>query len=555
MNLKKYRNILFLIFIVLIAIFLRFYQLGTVPNGLTGDEAAFGYNAYSILHTGTDEYGKFLPIVLRSFDDYKSALYSYLSIPFVWIFGLTPFSSRFASSLLSSLTVFLVYIISKKLLKNNFISLLSALIFAISPWGIIVARTTGDVTADLFFLLLLAYCLLKIDESRGKVWMLLSIVCGALAILSSQIARIYVIVIPILFISFFLFKGNKNILRSKLFYLTIIFTLFVIAYSLFASVNRLNQISIFSSPQTQLVMQEQIREDRYTPVFVTRIFHNKFVNYSRSIIENYSQYFTLDFLVLNGGYPKRERIPNTGLLFIWEIPFLLFGVYSSFKSKSKEKLFLVAWWLLFTVPAAFTFDEIPNVHRTIIVLPAISILISIGIYEFYKYLKNIKFKIVAVFILSVLILVASYEFLYFQHQYFVHQQVHEPWYHGEAYNDLIPAINKYYPFYKKIIISKTVGGPYIYILFFNRYDPKKYQQEGSKRDLDYTGFDKYYFVPLDCPLNGGIDGEDIPKGTPGYLYIDTGRCQTPKHNAKLLKTTYWQDGSPAFKILEYKTGK
>src|SRR5579862_7182100 len=84
-----------LLFIILIAFFLRVYELSTVPPGISIDEISFGYNAYSLLKTGRDEYGAFLPIILRAYDDYRPALLSYLIIPSINIFGLNAFSIRF----------------------------------------------------------------------------------------------------------------------------------------------------------------------------------------------------------------------------------------------------------------------------------------------------------------------------------------------------------------------------------------------------------------------------------------------------------------------------
>ncbi len=56
MNLKSKRFLLILI--LLVAAILRLYKLGVVPGSMNADEAAIGYNAYSILKTGKDEYGK-----------------------------------------------------------------------------------------------------------------------------------------------------------------------------------------------------------------------------------------------------------------------------------------------------------------------------------------------------------------------------------------------------------------------------------------------------------------------------------------------------------------
>ena len=130
--------------IVLLAFFLRIYQLGVVPISPDWDEAALGYNAYSILKTSRDEYGKFLPLVFRSFDDYKPPLYIYLTVPSVALFGLNVFAVRFPSAVLGTLTVLLVYFLVRELFENHRhrdkIALVSAFLLAISMiacscWG------------------------------------------------------------------------------------------------------------------------------------------------------------------------------------------------------------------------------------------------------------------------------------------------------------------------------------------------------------------------------------------------------------------------------------
>ncbi|MBI3282756.1 hypothetical protein HYZ70_01635, partial [Candidatus Curtissbacteria bacterium] len=91
--------------ILILAAFLRFYQLGQNPPSLDWDETAHGYNAYSILKTGRDEYGYKLPLSFRSFDDYKPPIYTYLVVPSVAIFGLSDFAVRFPSAVLGVLAV------------------------------------------------------------------------------------------------------------------------------------------------------------------------------------------------------------------------------------------------------------------------------------------------------------------------------------------------------------------------------------------------------------------------------------------------------------------
>ncbi len=71
-----------LLAIVILATVLRIWGIGQYPVGLNADEAAIGYNAYSLLQTGKDEYGKSFPLSIRSFDDYKPPLYAYLTVRF-----------------------------------------------------------------------------------------------------------------------------------------------------------------------------------------------------------------------------------------------------------------------------------------------------------------------------------------------------------------------------------------------------------------------------------------------------------------------------------------
>ena len=98
-----------IIMILLLAGFLRFWKLGTIPPHLTPDEASLGYNAFSVLKTGKDEFGEFLPIIFKSFGDYKPGLYVYFTIPSVLIFGLNEFSVRLPSAIAGVVAILLLY--------------------------------------------------------------------------------------------------------------------------------------------------------------------------------------------------------------------------------------------------------------------------------------------------------------------------------------------------------------------------------------------------------------------------------------------------------------
>src|SRR3989338_4060059 len=121
------KRILLIAAIFLLALALRTVNLGDHPPGLTWDEAGLGYNAYSILKTGRDEFGVPFPLIFKSFGDYKPGIYIYLIVPFIALFGLTELAVRLPSAILGSLAVVGVYFLineilpKKNLIKNRFL--------------------------------------------------------------------------------------------------------------------------------------------------------------------------------------------------------------------------------------------------------------------------------------------------------------------------------------------------------------------------------------------------------------------------------------------------
>src|SRR3972149_9433109 len=129
------RKILF-IAILFLCLVLRFYKIPQVPASLNWDEASNAYNAYSILNTAKDEYGNFLPLVNRSFDDYKPPAYMYSAIPFVWIFGLSELAARLPSAIFGVLTCVFIFFLAKNLTGDNAVSYASFFVLSITPWHV-----------------------------------------------------------------------------------------------------------------------------------------------------------------------------------------------------------------------------------------------------------------------------------------------------------------------------------------------------------------------------------------------------------------------------------
>lgn len=545
---KKILPYLILFLIFGIALVLRFYNLSEFPVGFHIDEANLGYNAYSLLLTGKDDSGKALPLYISMFGDNNPTGYNYLDILPIKFFGLTEFATRFPGALFGSLTVFAIFLLSFSIFRDKKISILSALLVAIAPWSINLSRGSSESLVSLFFVVF-GFSLILWSFYNQKLKLL---IFGSLLLLASffiyPTPRLF---LPLLFAAFIIFFLKDILKKEKIYSISLSFSfLFLLVSSLVliflvsGGTGRFNQVSVFGFPETKLVMEEQIREDGVMKVkpMIARIFHNKPINFSLSLISNYFQYFTADFLFLKGGLPKILIVPGIGLIYIVELPFILYGLILMATSKKKFYKIPMLWLLIAPITAAITVDDSPNVRRSLVMFPALEMIAAFGIINFLKEYSSYFKRL----IISVTIIFFLFNFFYFLHQYFINAKVHRPWYRNNGFPDMIRTVMKSYNNVDKIIITKDTGGVYPLLLFYTKFDPKIYQKYGT-RDTPYTGFDKFFFVPQACPSSDRDNRFPIVKHV---IYIDNGTCTWDK---SLATKKYFfinrEDGTKAFRIV------
>ena len=144
---SRHGRLALVVLILLAAGALRTVALTNAPPGLYLDEAVVGYDAFSLWHTGRDHHGQFLPIVLRAFNDYRGALFSYLLAPVVGLAGLSVFTVRLASSYLGILIVAAAYRSTYELCRDagstrraTAAALAAAALLAFAPWHVHFSR-------------------------------------------------------------------------------------------------------------------------------------------------------------------------------------------------------------------------------------------------------------------------------------------------------------------------------------------------------------------------------------------------------------------------------
>src|SRR3989344_4427085 len=115
-----------LITVLIITAFLRLWKISEVPVSLFGDELDVGYHAYSILKTGRDYSGNFMPIHFKSLAEWRTPLYLYSAVPTVAFFGISPLGVRPPAAVFGILGVFAFYLLINQLTNNKFLALVGS---------------------------------------------------------------------------------------------------------------------------------------------------------------------------------------------------------------------------------------------------------------------------------------------------------------------------------------------------------------------------------------------------------------------------------------------
>lgn len=532
---------LIIVFSVLVlSAVLRFWQLGTIPDGFHSDEAAYGYNAYSILKTGKDEYGDPYPLILRSFNDYKGAVYAYFVIPFIRIFGLTEWSVRAPSAVFGILFVFLTYGVVNAFSVSRTLALVSMALAAVSPYGILLSRVQSDPLVSVFFFYLGFYFFLMSVTSNRLINAFFGVVTTVVSFYTHPATRLFVIPFYLL-IGIRLWGSWRKAVRYEYVFVLGFLSIFVFGLFFTRAGSRFAQVSIFSKKDVQLPLDQQLRETgvAHVPVPVARLFHNKVTAYGQYFFDNFAKYVGYEFLFRQAGEPVREKIPDAGVLLFIELPFLLAGLYASFQKKLNYGISGVFWFLLVPVILSIASDESPNIHRFFLASIPIHMLVAIGI---TAVVNAVKFQ--KRFVALAIVVLFFVNVLSFMNQLFVHQPVHDPIFRNNADKELARALKRVSPSYDVVVTQKVLE----HMLFFWPVEPAVYQSQGSPRDYDNARYGKFLFVTDECPSS--LQNRAVSDSMPNrVLFVDKTECAIPA-DMKVIQQIYYRNSLVAYRLVE-----
>ncbi|KKQ37888.1 MAG: hypothetical protein US55_C0020G0003 [Candidatus Levybacteria bacterium GW2011_GWC2_37_7] len=467
---KKLTTYIILALIVLIGIFLRFWQLGSIPSGSTNDEVAYIYNAYSIAITSKDIAGNFLPISFNLFNSF-SPVAVYIMSPFVGILGLSLFTARLPFALIGIAEIFLIFLIAKKITNNYYIALSAAFVLSVSPWHLQFSRVSYDGILALFFYLLGIYVFLK-KKDRGNInWSLPAFLLGFYSYHGTKIFMLLFIPALLLIFRNQIMGRKKEVFIFITGIILIILSFFYVVYS--QNVNRQNVLLVKNISTISSVVNTERAYNSAQPV-LRNILSNKVLTFLRIMRENYLEAFSPQFLFLYGETGDNEEIfgiGHRGVMYIIELPLLLFGIVYILRIK-KLRNFLILGLLIAPIPSVITVDKSYGM-RSIMMLPFLSIIAGCGIYEICIKFREMK-KTYSVVFISAFVLLYAFLILEYLYQYHYRYGIYgaEAWLRSSR--DVSEYIAQEKDKYKQVYIANE-GGLLMQYALFNREDPYSVQ--------------------------------------------------------------------------------
>lgn len=527
------KNNWILITILCIAVFLRVFRLESVPPALFGDEIDVGYQAYSLLETGRDLTGRFMPFYVRSLTEFRTPLFIYSAVPFVGIFGLNEYGVRLPAVFWGIISILGVYLLSIKLFNKN-IALFSAALMSISPWHLQYSRASFEVTMLSAFILFGVYFFI-LGLGRNKYF----IPSAVLLISSIYIYSTAVVFVP--FLTLLLIIINWNQVRKtgvKTLFLVILTATVILIPVLVSMITgeakeRFSAISIFQDT----VLIDKINLARQGQEFfnpdgnsvkisprVEAMFYNKPMIFLQVFITNYFRSLSPSFLFSEGDVNFRQGIHEMGAIYYFESILIILGMFALAKEQWRKGALIFGWLLLAPVPASLTFQGGFHATRLFIMLPPLIFLSAVGANWL---LVNRKKKVIKAVSLVVAVLVVFNLVFYLYRYHFHYGPESWRWWHV-GFKEAMLYTKSEEGSYKMVGFNNTYEPSLIRFLFWNKVDPKEFQEEYQKgfqsREIfpGYNGFvfkDRYFFGTSGKPIQDSLQ--------PGTIYMVSARDEVP----------------------------
>lgn len=385
---------------MLIGTLFRFYELNSIPTSIHADEASQSYNAFSLLHTGKDMYGKAFPILFRANGSFQPPVYTYLTIIPVMLFGNTMFTTRFISALSGSLLILITFLFLRKYGFGNKSqklkqALFGALAVAISPWGIHFSRLAVEGNLVVIVFALALYVLLESLKHRNY-FILGAAIFGLTTHVYYSDRITAVLFLPMFLLMFwreYLNRKKEILVGFILFALILLPHLFILKSG--ALTKRLTQVSYLNN----------ISQDSSTLEKVDYV--------SGQFMDHYLYYFSPKNLFFDSGQNLGRTTHDLSVFYPWFFVFVILGISILYKNRTSNLVKIIVLSVFITPIAAGLTGDLFYPLRVLDFLWIITIIIGFGFLRFWDIIRNKLFSS------SVIILIVIYSLFTFYVSYFV----------------------------------------------------------------------------------------------------------------------------------------
>ncbi len=435
------------VLLLLLGILVRVWDFGDIPPGLNQDEAATGYDAWSVLNYGVDRNGFPFPVMFVSWGSGMYALNGYLAWPFMLLFGLSETSIRMPHLVLGIASLVLFFSLTRRITDRP-TAITALLLLVINPWHIMISRwgLDSNILPGMF---LIAVFLLVLSLKNKKYLPWSAFVLGLCLYLYGTA---YVVVPIFTLIAAVALKLLWKTRWSALGLSAVVACVTGLPIALYVLINQFKWDSI-------VLPFMSIPRLTGTPRFqtVSSVFSGDW----GSILHNLGEFWRLlvyqnDGLIWNG-------LPGYGQLYLIGLPFVMIGILAAcvrvWNARGKDPtIFLLAWLIAGVVLAAL---QSVNVNRINVLYIALIFFCAVGVQTASAGNRFIRTGILSIFVVL---------FSFFTHAYFTD-------YRAEASDDFFtglgPAITEAVNATGgHICVTDRVNMPYIFALFYEQTDPR-----------------------------------------------------------------------------------
>lgn len=507
--------------ILLLGSGLRIIALNQSPPGFAPDEASNAYDAYSIWHTGRDQHGVFLPSVIRAMNDYRMPIFIYSMAPLVGMGGLTAMNARLAAAFWGILAIAAIYRVGTQLF-GRIAGLAAAFFLAVSPWHVPLSRIALEGSTTVLPAILLVGLLWQWQRQPQRRWLFAAAAVAGLGLYTYSVMALF---LPLMGATLGLIFWRQVVRHWRQ----------VVVAALIGGM--LTMPMVYNMMRYSDKMQARYREiaifrpERPALEAVQEVLRNTWYNLSP------------EFLFGQGDTDILQHPAGLGQLYPVQALLLPIGLGWGLKERRyRLPLVIVVLWILAGVlPAAVTKPNLPGSGHSLRALPAVApwqILSGLGLAGLLDMVRRWPLRLTV--LLISLGWVGSDAWGYFNYYFTRYPNEAAPRFNSEM-REVVVEMDRVDDEYETVYFTCYASWPYLYILFYTRYDPALLQRDppvrGEELFAPVSRVGKYHIT---CTI------EDLwNSGQPGLFVVRVDELP----DTQPLAITPGTDGQPLFKIV------